>query len=116
MKNILNMSAFRIMWLMLMFDLPTQTKKQKKRYHWFHKELEVEGYMMIQYSVYGKIFSSVESANLGKKRIKDFITKNVKNGNIRILMFTDRQFASMDIIIGEKSIEEDNEPKQLLLF
>jgi CRISPR-associated protein Cas2 len=104
------------MWLMLMFDLPTKTKKQRKRYHWFHKKLEVEGYMMIQYSVYGKIFSSTEAANLGKKRIKDFVNLNIKNGNIRLLLFTDKQFASMDIIIGEKSAEEDNEPKQLLLF
>ena len=110
------MSAFRIMWLMLMFDLPTKTKKQKKKYHWFHDELEKEGYMMIQYSVYAKVFSSTEAANLGKNRIKDFVKKNIKNGNIRILMFTDKQFSAMDIIIGEKSIEEDNEPKQLLLF
>ena len=110
------MSAFRIMWLMLMFDMPTKTKKQRKSYHWFHKELEIEGYMMIQYSVYGKIFSSVESANLGKKRIKDFVKKNIKKGNIRLFMFTDKQFKAMDIVIGEKSIEEDNEPKQLLLF
>ncbi len=110
------MSAFRIMWLMLMFDLPTKTKKQRKKYHWFHQKLEKEGYTMIQYSVYGKIFSSVESANLGKKRIKDFIKTNIKNGNIRILMFTDKQFAAMDIIIGKKSTEEKNEPKQLLLF
>lgn len=110
------MSAFRIMWLMLMFDLPTKTKKEKKKYHWFHDELEKEGYMMLQYSVYGKIFSSVESANLGKKRIKDFVNKNIKIGNIRILMFTDKQFASMDVIIGEKSEEEKNEPVQLLLF
>ena len=110
------MSAFRIMWLLLMFDLPTKTKKQRKRYHWFHAELEKEGYSMIQYSVYGKIFSSVESANLGKKRIKDFIKANIKNGNIRLLMFTDKQFAAMDLIIGEKTVEEDNEPKQLLLF
>jgi len=110
------MSAFRIMWVMLMFDLPTKTKKQKKRYHWFHDELEKEGYSMLQYSVYGKIFSSVESANLGKKRIKDFVKTNIKNGNIRLLTFTDKQFASMDIIVGEKTIEEDHEPKQLLLF
>jgi len=110
------MSAFRVMWLMLMFDLPTRTKVERKKYHWFHKELEIEGYMMLQYSIYGKIFSSTESANLGKKRIKNFINKNIKNGNIRLLMFTDKQFASMDIIIGEKSIEEKNEPTQLLLF
>jgi CRISPR/Cas system-associated protein endoribonuclease Cas2 len=33
-----------------------------------------------------------------------------------MLMFTDKQFANMEIIIGEESIEEKNEPKQLLLF
>jgi len=110
------MSSFKIMWLMLMFDLPTSHKKDRKRYQWFHKELEREGYIMIQYSVYGKIFSSSESALYGKKRIKEFIDKNVKHGNIRILIFTDKQFANMEIIIGEKIEDEENEPKQLLLF
>jgi CRISPR-associated protein Cas2 len=104
------------MWLMLMFDLPTKTKKLRKKYHWFHDELEKEGFMMIQYSVYGKIFSSPESASYGRKRIKEFIDKNIKHGNIRMIMFTDKQFSNMDIIIGEQSAEEKNEPKQLLLF
>jgi len=116
MPSILKMSSFKIMWLMIMFDLPTKTKKDKKRYHWFHGELEKEGYMMLQYSVYGKIFSSPDSAYHGKKRIKNFIDKNLKHGNIRMLMFTDKQFANMEIIIGEQSIEEVHEPKQLLLF
>ena len=110
------MSSFNIMWLMLMFDLPTKTNKDKKRYHWFHDELEKEGFMMLQYSVYGKIFSSPESASYGRKRIKEFINKNIKKGNIRMLMFTDKQFANMEVIIGEKSTEEKNEAKQLLLF
>jgi len=101
---------------MLMFDLPTSNKKDRKRYQWFHKELEREGYIMIQYSVYGKIFSSPESALYGKKRMKEFIATNVKRGNIRILIFTDKQFANMEIIIGETVEEENNEPKQLLLF
>ena len=99
-----------------MFDLPTKTKKQRRKYTWFHKELEKEGYIMIQYSVYAKVFSSTESANLGKKRIKEFVKHNLKDGNIRLLMFTDKQFGAMEVIIGKKPIEEDNEPKQLLLF
>ena len=110
------MGACRIMWLMLMFDLPTKTKKQRRKYIWFHKELEKEGYIMIQYSVYIKVFRSTESANLGKKRIKEFVKHNLKDGNIRLLMFTDKQFGAMEVIIGKKPTEEDNEPKQLLLF
>jgi len=110
------MSAYRIMWLMVMFDLPTKTKKDKKAYHWFHDELEKEGYMMLQYSVYAKVFASSESANYGKKRLKEFVDKNLKHGNVRLLAFTDKQFSNMEIIIGEQSTEEENEPKQLLLF
>ena len=110
------MSGFRVMWVMIMFDLPTKTKKNKKSYHWFHNELEKEGYMMIQYSIYAKVFASVESALSGKKRIKDFIAKNIKSGNIRIIIFTDKQFGSMDIIIGEQPKEEKDGYKQLLLF
>ena len=72
--------------------------------------------MMLQYSVYGKIFRPSESANYGKKRIREFVEKNIKNGNIRMLMFTDKQFANMEVIIGEISKEEKNEPIQLLLF
>jgi CRISPR-associated protein Cas2 len=110
------MSAFRIMWLMIMFDLPTKTRKQKRQYHWFHNELEKEGYKMIQYSIYAKIFNSSESANLGKNRIKEFVDKNVKNGNIRMIQFTDKQFANMEVIIGEQPKEEKEEMVQLLLF
>lgn len=110
------MSSFKIMWHMIMFDLPTKRKKDKKRYHWFHDELAKEGYVMIQYSVYAKVFSSPESASYGKKRMVEFVDKNVKHGNIRMLMFTDKQFANMKVIIGEKAEEEKNEPRQLLLF
>jgi len=54
---------------------------------------------------------------LGKKRIKDFVKTNIKNGNIRILMLTDKQCAAMEIIIGEPPTpEEKNEYIQLLLF
>ncbi len=100
------MSAFRIMWLIVMFDLPTQTKKDRKRYRWFVKHLDVESYVRLQYSVYAKVFNSVESANYGKKRLKNFLKINIKNGNVRMLMFTDAQFGKMEIIIGEQSLQE----------
>lgn len=101
------MSAFRIMWVIVMFDLPTQTKKDRKRYRWFAKHLDAESYVRLQYSVYAKVFNSVESANHGKKRLRNFLNTNVKNGNVRMLMFTDAQFGKMEIIIGEASSQEE---------
>lgn len=108
------MSAFRIMWIVVMFDLPTQTKKDKKRYRWLSDFLAKESYMRLQYSVYAKVFSSVESANHGKKRFKEFLKINIKKGNVRFLMFTDVQFGKMEIMIGEQSKQE--EVIQLTLF
>ena len=101
------MSAFRIMWLVVMFDLPTQTKKDRKRYRWFSRYLDKQGYLRLQYSIYAKVFNSLESANHGKKRLKEFLSVNVKKGNVRMLLFTDAQFGRMEIIVGEQSTQEE---------
>lgn len=95
------------MWLVVMFDLPTRTKKDRKRYRWLSRYLDAESYVRMQYSVYAKVFNSVESANYGKKRLRNFLKINVKKGNVRLLMFTDAQFGKMEIIIGEQSSQEE---------
>jgi len=101
------MSAFRIMWIVVMFDLPTKSKKDKKRYRWLSQYLEKESYTRLQYSVYAKVFSSANSALHGKRRFKDFLELNIKKGNVRFLMFTDFQFSKMEIVIGEPSKQEE---------
>ena len=101
------MSAFRIMWLVVMFDLPTRTKKDRKRYHWLSKYLDGESYIRLQYSVYAKVFNSLGSANHGKRRLRDFVQTNIKRGNVRMLLFTDAQFGKMEIIVGESSTQEE---------
>lgn len=101
------MSAFRIMWLVIMFDLPTQTKKDRKRYRWFSKYLDREGFVRLQYSVYAKVFNSLQSANHGKKRMREFLKTNVKKGNVRMLLFTDAQFGNIEVVVGEQSTQEE---------
>ena len=102
------------MWLVVMFDLPTQTKKERKCYRWLFRHLDAQSYIRLQYSVYAKVFSSLESANHGKKRLKNFIKTNIKKGNIRMMMLTDIQFGKMEIIMGEQSVQEKT--TQLSLF
>lgn len=101
---------------MVMFDMPTDTKKARKKYRYLRNKLLKEGYMMMQFSIYIRAFHSYESALYGKKRVKDFIASNIAKGSIRMLMFTDKQFGSMDIVVGTKEENEKNAPKQLLLF
>jgi len=109
-------SAFRIMWLVIMFDLPTQTKKDRKRYRWLSQYLDKEGFLRLQYSVYAKVFNSLQSANHGKKRMKEFLRVNVKKGNVRMLLFTDAQFGKMEIVVGEQSTQEEISQPSLFDF
>ena len=104
------------MWLVIMFDLPTQTKKDRKRYRWLSRYLDKEGFIRLQYSVYAKVFNSLQSANHGKKRMKEFLRTNVKKGNVRMLLFTDAQFGNIEIVVGEQSTQEESSQPSLFDF
>ena len=45
-------SEYRIMWVLVLFDLPTETKKEKKAYSDFRKNLQRDGFTMFQFSIY----------------------------------------------------------------
>jgi len=49
-----SLSAYRAMWLMAMFDLPVETKENRRHYTRFRKLLMKDGFMMLQYSVYAR--------------------------------------------------------------
>jgi CRISPR-associated protein Cas2 len=42
------------MWIIVMFDLPTDTKEARKAYHEFREELLNDGFTMLQFSVYAR--------------------------------------------------------------
>ena len=89
--------------LVLFFDLPMTTRKEKRIYAHFRKYLIKNGYMMMQYSVYCKIFPNREAA---VKHV-NILRKNVPNaGQIRLLMVTEKQYAKIEIIVGGKSNQE----------
>ena len=43
-------SEYRVMWVLVLFDLPTETKKEKKAYVDFRKNLQRDGFTMFQFS------------------------------------------------------------------
>lgn len=90
--------------MILFFDLPMQTKQEVRIYTRFRKYLIKSGFNMLQFSVYSKIFNNVDSANKYMKIIK----KNVPTqGQIRIMIVTEKQYADIEIIIGGKSKQEE---------
>ena len=45
-------SSYQLMWILIMFDLPTETKKQRKAATDFRKSLIADGFTMFQFSIY----------------------------------------------------------------
>ena len=101
------------MWLFVMFDLPTVTKKDKKLSARFRKDLEKDGFIMYQYSVYIRYCASLESANVHIKRVKSLTP--VK-GVVSILTITDKQYSGIINIWGEIQHKKVTTPLQLEFF
>ncbi|MCK9472753.1 CRISPR-associated endonuclease Cas2 [Sulfurimonas sp.] len=101
------------MWLFVFFDLPTKTKKERRKYTQFRNHLLKDGFIMMQFSVYTRICKGDDSIETHKKRVKEHIPPK---GNVRMISITDLQYAKMETLIGIKTVEEKLEKKQLLLF
>ena len=106
-------SEYRIMWLLVLFDLPTETKKEKKAYTTFRKNLIKDGFTMFQFSIYIRHCASMENAEVHKKRVKSFLPEF---GNVGIICITDKQFGNIDIFYGTKPQQPNAPGQQLELF
>ena len=101
------------MWILVFFDLPTDTKTDRKAYTHFRKELMKDGFSMFQFSIYVRHCSSRENKNVHVKRVK----KNIPpKGNVGILSITDKQFGMIEIFEGRRKADGFIEPHQLELF
>ncbi|MBU2492013.1 MAG: CRISPR-associated endonuclease Cas2 [Bacteroidetes bacterium] len=109
----MRLNEYRIMWTMVFFDLPTETKKDRKAYAKFRKDLMKDGFSMFQFSIYVRHCSSRENKNVHVKRVKNIMPEK---GSIGILAITDKQFGMMEIFEGRKRTEGFIEPHQLELF
>ena len=106
-------NEYRIMWILVFFDLPTETKKERKAYTRFRKELMNDGFSMFQFSIYVRHCSSRENKNVHIKRVKKIMPEK---GNVGILAITDKQFGMMEIFEGKRKADGFVEPHQLELF
>jgi CRISPR-associated protein Cas2 len=106
-------NAYKIMWVLVFFDLPTDTKKDRRRATQFRKRLLDDGFTMFQFSIYLRHCPSRENAEVHIKRTKLNLPPN---GNIGILTVTDRQFGNMEIFRGHKKEDLPPPVQQLELF
>ncbi len=107
------LSAYRIMWVLVFFDLPTETTKDRKIYAAFRKKLLNDGFAMFQFSIYVRHCPSRENAEVHIKRVKSQLPEK---GHVGIMSITDKQFGMMEIYNGTEKQEPPDTPQQLELF
>ena len=107
------LNQYRIMWVLVLFDLPTETKKDRKVYADFRKNLQRDGFTMFQFSTYLRHCMSVENANVHIKRVKNFLPAK---GHVGILCITDKQFGMMEFFRSRDPATRPDTPQQLEMF
>lgn len=106
-------SEYRVMWVLVLFDLPTETKKERKIAAKFRKELIGNGFTMFQLSIYLRNCPSYENAQVQISRVKRILPER---GKVGILYITDKQFGSMELFYGKKQEQLPVVEQQLELF
>ena len=104
----------KYMRIIVFFDLPVVTKKDRKIYAQFRKFLLKDGYDMIQFSVYSRICNGEDGTKKHYARLKDNLPKK---GSIRYMKVTEKQYAAMEILVGKKTVREKKiNAEQLSIF
>jgi CRISPR-associated protein Cas2 len=106
-------NQYRIMWVFVFFDLPTETKKDRRNASQFRKNLLQGGFTMMQFSMYTRHCNSHENAQVHIKRVKSYLPPR---GEIIIFTLTDKQFGMMEFFQSSKETSRPDTPQQLELF
>lgn len=108
-----DLSGYRFMWVLTMFDLPTDTKQARRQYTRFRKALLNDGFVRMQYSVYIRHSASRENAAVHIQRVEAAVPPD---GEVRVITITDKQFERMRIFWGKRRMPPENPPAQLEMF
>lgn len=103
----------RFVWLFCFFDLPVKTKAQRKVAAQFRKMLLGDGFNMLQLSVYVRVCRDQDGVD---KHVARICKKLPKQGSVRTLAVTERQYARMKTLVGERRAHEKPAGDQLLLL
>ena len=99
--------------VLVFFDLPVTTSENRRAYTHFRKFLLKNGFLMLQESVYCKLALNSTAVNA----IVENIHKNKpEEGLIQLLTVTEKQYAKMDIIIGNIKNEVLDSDERLVIL
>ncbi len=112
-SNAERLNAYRLMWILVFFDLPTYTAEDRKVATDFRKNLLEHGFTMFQFSIYMRPSSSRENAEVHQRRVEKILPPR---GKVGIMSITDKQFGMMKIYYGTASLPKPVGYEQLMLF
>lgn len=99
--------------VIIMFDLPVLTREQQKTYRKFRKWLIESGFVMMQESIYSKIVLNSTAAQFLKAQIRN---QNVNEGLIQVMVVTEKQYASIELIVGNVQSETLSDMRRLVVI
>ena len=90
--------------ILVFFDLPVKTAAQRRQATGFRNFLIKDGYHMVQFSVYARVVNGADAVEKHRARLKANLPDN---GSVRMLAITEKQYASIDILLGKYRPEEE---------
>lgn len=105
---------YDIMRLFLMFDLPMQSKADTRNYRHLISQLEREGFVRFQYSVFTRVCPSRLSAKQLLKRLKRDLS--FRQGKVASLIVTEKQFHDIQYLVGNASNDFRNSADRIIIL
>ncbi|MBS5333728.1 MAG: CRISPR-associated endonuclease Cas2 [Subdoligranulum variabile] len=93
----------KFMRMIVFFDLPVQTKTERRYATTFRNFLLKDSYHMLQFSVYARVCNGNDAVKKHESRLKASLPPN---GSIRLLVVTEKQYQSIQILLGNYQPEE----------
>lgn len=95
----------------MFFDLPVVKDRDRKAAAKFRRFLVKEGYVMVQWSVYSRLCNGMDSVEMHKQRLKQNLPHK---GSVRCLLLTEKQYSSIDILLGIPTFHDTAEDTELV--
>jgi len=104
----------RFMRMIVMFDLPVKTPAQRKVATKFRRFLIEDGYHMLQFSIYARVCNGTDAVEKHRRRLNSSLPNN---GSVRMMVITEKQYQSIEILVGQLKPEKKEEGyEQLTLY
>lgn len=88
----------KFMRMLVFFDIPVKTKRQRRIATGFRNFLLKDGYHMVQYSVYARVCNGIDAVDKHRSRLK---TALPENGSVRLMVVTEKQYEAIEILVGD---------------